>query len=123
MKCARPSHRDTPALALTVAGSLTNLLSKQFVHCVSLGIWLILYILYIVYIHWREDVFKIDYFPSIKYVIFMLSESLKILFVATRDLIDRVDDFRFDNRINSRSEAIRRLLEEALKKYEKKRKK
>ena len=37
-----------------------------------------------------------------------------------KKLISSIDDFRFDNRINSRSEAIRRLLEEALKKYEKK---
>jgi metal-responsive CopG/Arc/MetJ family transcriptional regulator len=36
------------------------------------------------------------------------------------DLLERIDDFRFDNRINSRSEAIRRLINEALKKYEKK---
>jgi metal-responsive CopG/Arc/MetJ family transcriptional regulator len=42
----------------------------------------------------------------------------KILFVADNDLVKRIDDFRFDNRINSRSEAIRRLIEEALKKYE-----
>ena len=37
-----------------------------------------------------------------------------------KDLIKRLDDFRFENRVNSRSETIRRLLEEALKKYEKK---
>ena len=30
-----------------------------------------------------------------------------------------VDDYRFDNRIGSRSEAIRRLIKEALKKYDK----
>jgi metal-responsive CopG/Arc/MetJ family transcriptional regulator len=30
-----------------------------------------------------------------------------------------LDDFRYENRIPSRSEAIRRLLDEALKKYEK----
>lgn len=38
-------------------------------------------------------------------------------------LLNRIDDFRFENRINSKSEAIRRLLDEALKKYEKKTKK
>ncbi|HRR42861.1 MAG TPA: hypothetical protein P5244_16635 [Syntrophales bacterium] len=27
----------------------------------------------------------------------------------------RIDDYRFENRINSRSEAIRRLIEEGLK--------
>jgi len=36
------------------------------------------------------------------------------------ELMKRLDDFRFDNRINTRSETIRRLLDEALKKYEKK---
>jgi len=41
-------------------------------------------------------------------------------FAIDADLMERLDDFRFDNRINTRSEAIRRLLDEALKKYEKK---
>ena len=31
------------------------------------------------------------------------------------DLLTRIDDYRFSNRINSRSEAIRRLIEEGLK--------
>jgi len=50
----------------------------------------------------------------------MPTEKPKIIFVADNDLIDRLDDFRFENRINSRSEAIRRLIDEALQKYEKK---
>jgi len=49
----------------------------------------------------------------------MPTDKPKIIFVADKDLLERLDDFRFENRINSRSEAIRRLLEEALKKYEK----
>ena len=36
-----------------------------------------------------------------------------------KKLKDYIDEYRFENRIGSRSEAIRRLLEEALKKYEK----
>jgi metal-responsive CopG/Arc/MetJ family transcriptional regulator len=44
----------------------------------------------------------------------------RILLTVDKDLLERVDDFRFDNRINSRSEAIRRLINEALKKYENK---
>ncbi len=44
-------------------------------------------------------------------------------FAIDKELLERLDDFRFGNRINTRSEAIRRLLEEALKKYEKKTKK
>jgi len=50
----------------------------------------------------------------------MPTEKPKIIFVADNDLLERLDDFRFENRINSRSEAIRRLINEALKKYEKK---
>jgi metal-responsive CopG/Arc/MetJ family transcriptional regulator len=50
----------------------------------------------------------------------MPTEKPKIIFVADDDLLNRLDDFRFDNRINSRSEAIRRLIDEALKKYENK---
>ncbi len=53
----------------------------------------------------------------------MPTEKPKIIFVADDELLERLDDFRFDNRINTRSEAIRRLLNEALKKYEKKTKK
>ena len=50
----------------------------------------------------------------------MPTDKPKIIFVADNELLDRLDDFRFDNRINSRSEAIRRLIDEALRKYEKK---
>jgi metal-responsive CopG/Arc/MetJ family transcriptional regulator len=49
----------------------------------------------------------------------MPTDKPKIILVIEEALIKRIDDFRFENRINSRSEAIRRLLEEALKKYEK----
>ena len=48
----------------------------------------------------------------------------KILnFAVDSDLMERLDDFRFDNRINTLSEAIRKLLDEALKNYETKPKK
>lgn len=50
----------------------------------------------------------------------MPSQKPKILLIVDDDLIKRIDDFRFENRINSRSEAIRRLIKESLKKYEKK---
>jgi len=50
---------------------------------------------------------------------FMPTEKPKIILVLEDNLLKRIEDFRFDNRVNSRSEAIRRLLEEALKKYEK----
>jgi metal-responsive CopG/Arc/MetJ family transcriptional regulator len=45
----------------------------------------------------------------------MPTEKPKIILVMEDDLLTRIDDFRFGNRINSRSEAIRRLIEEGLK--------
>lgn len=53
----------------------------------------------------------------------MTTTKPQILLTLDDDLLKRIDDYRFDNRINSRSEAIRRLLEEALAKYESKVKK
>ena len=45
----------------------------------------------------------------------MPSNKPKILFVMEKELLKRIDDFRFDNRINSRSEAVRKLIEAGLK--------
>ncbi|MGA3209198.1 MAG: hypothetical protein ABSE05_15425 [Syntrophales bacterium] len=53
----------------------------------------------------------------------MPTEKPKIILVMENDLLSRIDDFRFENRINSRSEAVRKLIEEGLKKSEKKPKK
>ena len=50
----------------------------------------------------------------------MVAQNPKVLITLNDKLIESVDDYRYENRIPSRSEAIRRLLEEALKKYEKK---
>jgi len=44
----------------------------------------------------------------------MPTEKPKIIFVIKEDLLKRIDDFRFENRINSRSDAIRRLIEKGL---------
>jgi metal-responsive CopG/Arc/MetJ family transcriptional regulator len=41
----------------------------------------------------------------------MPTEKPKIIFVAEQELLKRIDDFRFEHRINSRSEAIRKLIE------------
>lgn len=49
----------------------------------------------------------------------MATKKTKILITLNDKIIESVDDYRYENRIPSRSEAIRRLLEEALKKYEK----
>jgi len=45
----------------------------------------------------------------------MPSNKPKILFVMEDDLLKRIDDFRFDNRISSRSTAVRQLIEAGLK--------
>ena len=50
----------------------------------------------------------------------MPSKKPKLLLIVDNDLIRRIDDFRFENRIHSRSEAIRQLIKESLKRYEKK---
>jgi len=42
-----------------------------------------------------------------------------VTMIFPEDLLKRVEDYRYDNRIPSRTEAIRRLLEIGLKKYEK----
>jgi metal-responsive CopG/Arc/MetJ family transcriptional regulator len=53
----------------------------------------------------------------------MVTQKPRVLITIDKTLLDLIDDFRFENRINSRSEAIRRLINEGLKKYEKKPKK
>jgi len=45
----------------------------------------------------------------------MPTEKPKILITFDDNLLKRIDDYRFENRINSRSEAIRRLIEIGLK--------
>lgn len=45
----------------------------------------------------------------------MPSDKPKMLFVMEKDLFERIEDFRFNNRISSRSEALRRLIEAGLK--------
>jgi len=53
-------------------------------------------------------------FPNILERI-MPSKKPQILFVMNEDLYNRIEDFRFDNRINTRSEAVRTLVESGLK--------
>ncbi|OPY12777.1 MAG: hypothetical protein A4E66_01036 [Syntrophus sp. PtaB.Bin001] len=45
----------------------------------------------------------------------MPTEKPKIILVVTDDMLKRIDDFRFENRISSRSKAIRLLIEGGLK--------
>ena len=49
----------------------------------------------------------------------MPSDKPQILFVLDNDLLNQIEDFRYENRIPSRSEAVRKLIEEGLKKHEK----
>lgn len=53
----------------------------------------------------------------------MPTEKPTITFIADEDLVKRIDDFRFTERIKNQSEAIRQLLKKALDLYEKKPKK
>ena len=49
----------------------------------------------------------------------MPSDKPKILFVVDDELLARIDDYRYANRIPSRAEAIRRLVEASLATTEK----
>ena len=49
----------------------------------------------------------------------MPTKKSKVLLILGDELIERIDDYRYDNRIPSRSKAIRELIREALKKHEK----
>lgn len=66
---------------------------------------------------------SIEDHKKIYYLIVMPAKKNILNFAVESDLMKRLDDFRFENRINTRSQAIRRFLDEALKKYEKKSKK
>ena len=50
----------------------------------------------------------------------MPSSKPKVLLIIDDELLKRIDDIRFENRISARAEDIRRLIDEALNKYEKK---
>ena len=54
---------------------------------------------------------------------FMPTEKPILTFAVDEALLERLNDFRFENRIETRSEAIRMLVEKALKEYEKNKKK
>jgi len=53
----------------------------------------------------------------------MPTEKTILTFAADSELLERLNDFRFENRIETRSEAIRLLVEKGLKEFEKKPKK
>ncbi len=49
----------------------------------------------------------------------MTTEKPILTFAVDEDLMERINDFRFDNRIETRSETIRMLVEKGLEDYEK----
>jgi metal-responsive CopG/Arc/MetJ family transcriptional regulator len=48
----------------------------------------------------------------------MATDKPKVLLILDNDLLKQIDDYRYENRIPARNEAIRRLLKNALQKYE-----
>jgi len=50
----------------------------------------------------------------------MPTEKPILTFAIDKELLERINDFRFENRIETRSEAIRMLVEKGLKDYEEK---
>mgnify|MGYP000421397463 CR=1 FL=1 len=57
------------------------------------------------------------------YLFFMPTKKPIITLAVDKELLERINDFRFENRIETKSEAIRMLVEKSLKDYEKKKKK
>lgn len=53
----------------------------------------------------------------------MTTKNTVMTFAVDKELLERINDYRFDNRIETKSEAIRLLVEMGLKDYEKKPKK
>jgi metal-responsive CopG/Arc/MetJ family transcriptional regulator len=53
----------------------------------------------------------------------MPKDRTKKLITFDNDLIEQIDDYRFDNRLDSRSEAVRQLIKAGLKKKAPKKKK
>ena len=64
-----------------------------------------------------NTLFLIDYNFFFDYMSNMPTDKPKILMVLDKDLLEKIEDFRYNNRIPTRSEAIRQLLEKALKDY------
>lgn len=67
-----------------------------------------------------QYIFFVDYPFLLIYCNLMATNKPQILLTVDNDLLERIEDFRYSNRIPTRSEAIRRLIEEALKKQHKK---
>jgi len=59
------------------------------------------------------------FLTKLHYFIIMIDKRTILNFRVDDELLKRLDDYRFDNRIKTMSEAIRRLIEDALVRYEK----
>lgn len=64
-----------------------------------------------------QDVFLVGY-ASYMLKRIMPTEKPRFLITLDQELLERINDFRFENRIESKSEAIRRLIEESLDRHE-----
>ena len=53
----------------------------------------------------------------------MPTKKPQLLLTLDDDLLERIEDYRYANRIPARTEAIRRLIDESLKRWEKSSKK
>ena len=49
----------------------------------------------------------------------MPTKKPQILLTLDDDLLERIEDYRYTNRIPARSEAVRRLIDDSLKRWEK----
>ena len=58
--------------------------------------------------------FHLAIITSILYVNNMTTNKPKLLFVIPQELLNRIDDFRYNAHIPSRSEAVRQLIEAGL---------
>jgi hypothetical protein len=67
--------------------------------------------------------FFLAYKASIQYITYMATQKPQILLTLDDKLLKRIDDYRYENRIPARSEAVRQLIEVGLKKQKKKPKK
>jgi len=48
----------------------------------------------------------------------MATDKPKVLLILDEDLLKRIDDYRYENRIPARTEAIRRLIIKSLDQYD-----
>jgi len=57
------------------------------------------------------------------YLSFMPTKKPIVTLAVDKELLERINDYRFENRIETKSEAIRLLVDKSLKEYEKKKQK